>query len=121
MARPARLTLRGSILLLIVAGLGITAAAPARQAYVQHQQIRQEEARLSELRAKNATLRNRLNRLNDPEYVEKLAREQLGLVRPGEISYAIVPGPTQTATVSPEKPGKTGFFRRIASWFKSVL
>ena len=27
------------------------------------------------------------NKLNSPAYVEKIAREQLGLVKPGEVPY----------------------------------
>src|SRR6267143_1430619 len=34
--------------------------------------------------------------LHTPEYVEKLAREQLGLVKPGEIAFLIVQPPADT-------------------------
>ena len=40
----------------------------------------------------NARLRNEIQRLEtDDRYIERLAREQLGLVRPGEIELLIVP------------------------------
>ena len=38
----------------------------------------------------NATLKEEMNALQDHKYVEKLAREELGLVKPGESPYVIV-------------------------------
>lgn len=35
----------------------------------------------------NQSLKEERDRLNTPEYVEKLAREELGLVKPGEVPY----------------------------------
>lgn len=37
----------------------------------------------------NAALTEERNALNDRKYVEKLAREELGLVKPGEIPYIL--------------------------------
>lgn len=85
--------------MLVAGGLALTGLAPARQAYLQRQRIVAEERRLAALQAENGRLSERLQRLNDPEYVEKLAREQLGLVKPGEVSYVVVPPPEEvTAT-----------------------
>ena len=43
------------------------------------------EAELSRLRAQTATLMLKVDKLrNDPHYIEKLAREDLGYVREGE-------------------------------------
>jgi cell division protein FtsB len=42
---------------------------------------------LQQLQQANITLNEELNALQDPKYVEKLAREELGLVKPGEIPY----------------------------------
>lgn len=47
------------------------------------------------LRKENAQLREEIRRLHTPQYIERLAREQLGLVRPGEIPIILVrPTPT---------------------------
>ena len=37
----------------------------------------------------NADLKNRLQKLKDPEYLELLARQKLGLVKAGEIVYKV--------------------------------
>ncbi len=53
------------------------------------------ESQLKTLTAQKTTLleqkiglENEIKRLNTPSYIEQLAREQLGLVRPGEILIA---------------------------------
>lgn len=51
---------------------------------------REQEAvrvRLEQAREMNAGLLEERRRLNDRNYIEKLAREELGLVKPGEILY----------------------------------
>ena len=48
------------------------------------------EAEVARLEAKNDSMRQVLHRLkNDPAYLEKLAREQFGMARPGERLYRI--------------------------------
>lgn len=53
--------------------------------------IEQETAaarqRVEQARQSNAALVQERERLQTPAYVEKLAREELGLVKPGEIPY----------------------------------
>ncbi len=48
------------------------------------------EAEVARLEARNDSMRQVLHRLqNDPAYLEKLAREQYGMARPGERVYRI--------------------------------
>jgi cell division protein FtsB len=44
-------------------------------------------ARLEQLKQQNNTLVEEKVRLTTPAHVEKLAREELGLVKPGEVPY----------------------------------
>ncbi len=46
-------------------------------------------AQLTEFRESNTNLKEERDALNDRRYVEKLAREELGLVKPGEIPYIV--------------------------------
>jgi len=70
--------------------------------------LRDEKRKLDEanyhLQKENEALRGRISRLrNDDSYLEKLAREELNLVRPGEIIYrfpASDPKKTKPNTVS---------------------
>ena len=54
-------------------------------------QLRQEESHLqqqiTELQKRNAELEAEKQRLQDPKEIEALAREKLGLVKPGEVPY----------------------------------
>lgn len=43
--------------------------------------------RIAELEHSNKALADEKARLSSPVYVEKIAREQLGLVKPGEVPY----------------------------------
>jgi cell division protein FtsB len=53
-------------------------------------QFEQIERSVEDLKRDNARLREQMRRLNeDPEAIESLAREELGLVRPGEIVFIL--------------------------------
>ena len=66
----------------------------SRHGYSRRRELASENDRLrlelQEMRAENARLREELSRLDDPEAVEKLAREKLGLVKEGEKVYRFV-------------------------------
>ena len=52
--------------------------------------------RIEELEIKNKKLEQERGFLkNNPEYLEKVAREKMGLIRQGETVYKIVPASTQ--------------------------
>ncbi len=55
-----------------------------RQIALVQQEIAQEQARQAELQ-------QQVDALQTDEYVERVAREKLGLVKPGEIPYVAVP------------------------------
>jgi cell division protein FtsB len=58
--------------------------------------IHQAEERLDVIRRETAELQRDTKRLQGDAEVERIAREQYGLVRPGETSYVIVPETTPT-------------------------
>src|SRR3970282_1624490 len=62
--------------------------------YLTTYRLRREAVRLDgevqALRRNNAQLREEIRRLHTPEYIERLAREQLGLVKPGEIPVILI-------------------------------
>lgn len=100
-ARRPRLTTMGAA----VAAAVVLAALTSQ--YAKTYTLAREEARLEQRRrdlvAENARLRDEIERLKtDDRYIEQIARQQLGLVRPGEIELLIVPF---EGTVAP--PGAT--------------
>ena len=51
------------------------------------------ERRIQELELQHAQLLKEKERLeNDPVYLEKIAREKLGLIKQGEVIYRVNPG-----------------------------
>lgn len=116
------MTLRARLgfLLLLTAGFAVAAVGPARQALEQRQAIETQEQKLSALRSANAGLENRLTRLSDREYLEKAAREQLGLVKPGEISYIVERPPAPDRPKAPPVQPQP-WYRKAWDWLISKL
>jgi cell division protein FtsB len=57
------------------------------------QERRGEWVKVSEARRRNHELSQTMARLDTPAYLEDLARQKLGLVKPGEVVYKIVENP----------------------------
>jgi cell division protein FtsL len=55
--------------------------------YTIHRETNALQERIAELEQSNKSLAEEKSRLSSPAYVEKIAREQLGLVKPGEVPY----------------------------------
>ena len=88
--RP-RLTGRAAALLVAVTILGVMAIVPIGRYLDQSAAIADIERRAAELGSQNAELRAEISRLHDPTELEKLARECLGMVGPGEVAF-VTPG-----------------------------
>lgn len=74
---------------------------------LQYQQERERqtlEAELEGLKDRNAELRQQVEDLKTPEGVERLARETLGLARPGEAVYVVTGGMSAETSVTAYGP-----------------
>ena len=88
--RP-RLTGRAALLLVAMALLVMLALVPIGRLFEQRAAIADLERRAAVLEARNADLRAEIVKLHDPAELEKLARECLGMVAPGEVAF-VTPG-----------------------------
>lgn len=61
----------------------------------------EQQTELNQVLAQNSDLKKKLDEAKTPEFVEKVAREQLGLVKPGE-SVVIM-------NTTPLRPSEAGF------------
>jgi cell division protein FtsB len=95
-----RVTFHGTLLAVILLLLAMMAIGPARQYYDELQAIHGDRAALAAGSAERQRLAAKLQDLNDPAYVEYLARHNLGYVRPGETTY-VVPRPPPAAPTVP--------------------
>jgi cell division protein FtsB len=90
-ARRVRLTARASVLAVIVMVLLTLSVAPLRTLLDQRSELANLEQQTQQLTADNATLEQHIAQLNDPAYLERLARECLGMVKPGETAFVLIP------------------------------
>jgi len=91
------------VAMLMLLAVLFLAGFPARTYLDQRQALASTSERLAVLQKNNKELAARAKALHSNEAVERLAREQYNLVRPGEEAFAILPGPT-IATPAPPKP-----------------
>jgi len=89
---------------LLLLGLFVYAGIQtAAQSYRLRQHERDVFVRVQELRAQRAELQGLLTYLKSDEYVEAFARQQFGLVKPGEILVQVY---APTAPPVPRRPGE---------------
>lgn len=88
--RP-RLSRRAAGLAAISVLLLMALVFPLRQYMIQRSEITKLERQIQELEGERVVLERRVERLRDPEHLERIARQCLGMVRPGEIAFVAVP------------------------------
>jgi cell division protein FtsB len=109
---PKRFDISPFLAVVLLAALAITMAGifPFRQMLAQDRQVENTRLQYETLVDENARLADEIERLETPLEVERIAREQYGLVRPGEAAYRTVPSddpaPSDTAKLAEplEKP-----------------
>ena len=98
---PLGLTPRGAVLLLVMFALAATAVYPLRQYVSQRDRIERLQAKQQALAAENARLETERKRLQDPAYVQQLAKRDYHVVSPGEEAWVVTGTPPASATASP--------------------
>ena len=78
---------------LVVVGILFTFANPARTWFDQRQEIAAARERNIVLDEQGKELRARAATLRTDEEIERIAREEYGLVKPGEEAFGILPAP----------------------------
>lgn len=105
---PLRHALTAVIALIIGVALTVGLSNQYARTYTLARHAARLEQHKKELVEQNTRLREEIQKLQtDDRYLERLARQQLGLVRPGEIELLIVPpggGPSRT-TPAATQPG----------------
>lgn len=91
------------VVFLAATGLALVIVSGPVQTWMgQRALVDQREAVLSVLEAENERLAARVEDLNDPGTIEAEAREQQGMVRPGEVPYVIVPPDVDAERIAPD-------------------
>ena len=90
---PAKKQRWGWVLVVVLLGalaLTVSGILPFRQLISQQHQIERSQAQLTALTDENDALAEDIAMLGTDAEIERLAREQYGLVRPGEVAYVVV-------------------------------
>ncbi|MDH3605683.1 MAG: septum formation initiator family protein [Acidimicrobiia bacterium] len=91
---------------------------PFRQILTQREAVSDAEDRLVALEHANAQLADELAALETPVEVERRAREDFGLVRPGEVAYIVVPeDPVEPIVEETVRRGDGSWFDAIVDFF----
>lgn len=93
-----------TLLFLLMGAAFLTQVVPYGQIVDANRQVQAARAQLADLEEENASLQADVAALETPAEIEKLAREKLGYVRPGETAYVVLdpPGtPDETETAPP--------------------
>ena len=93
-----------TLLLLVAVALVFSNVFPFRQILAQEELVEQKNQSLAVLEAENARLTAAADYLQTDHGVEKIARQDFGYVRPGEVAYVVVspPGEAKLVPAEPE-------------------
>lgn len=80
--------------------------------YIEQRNVATLEAELSGLKDRNAVLRTQVDELKTPEGVEEIARETLGLVKPGEQAYVVTGASAETTETPAAGEGSEPFWQQ---------
>jgi cell division protein FtsB len=91
--KPARVRVspRAAVLVILLLTVMSFAITPVRALLVQRDRLDLLERQAQALQRQNDALLDRISQLQDPAYLERLARECLGMVEPGETAFVTVP------------------------------
>ena len=84
-----------TLLFLLMGAAFLTQVVPTRQILDSQRQVNAARAQLASLQADNARLEADVTALGTDAEIEKLAREKLGYVRPGETAYVVLDPPEE--------------------------
>ena len=105
----------GVVLAVVTVGVLFVAVFPTRTWLAQRQDLEATSNQVKVLKEQNAELDARVKRLNTDAEIERLARRDYGLVRPGEEAFAILPAAPapKAAVVVPVEEDHPGFWSRL--------
>lgn len=88
-----RRVLLGLAVSVVFVGFLLVGVFPTRTWLAQRDELGQKEAELAAIRAEEDDLEAQIDGLQDPEEIERIAREEFGMVYPGEKPYRMLPAP----------------------------
>lgn len=94
-----------AVLLLVALAIVLAGVFPFRQLIAQERLVENTQTKLDALVDENEALQAEIDAVSSPAELERIAREQYGMVRPGETSYVVEldGGPVPEGAVAPQE------------------
>lgn len=98
-----------TLLVILMGAAFLTQVVPYGQILDSRRQVASARAELAALQSDNTALQADVEALHTDAEIEKLAREKLGYVRPGETAYVVLdpPGTAEDTATGPPAPVET--------------
>jgi len=93
-----------AVVLLGALALTVSGILPFRQLISQQRQIEHSQEQLAALTSENRALAEDIEMLGTDAEIERIARDQFGLVRPGEVAYVVVTPDPPAVAEAPAAP-----------------
>jgi cell division protein FtsB len=103
-----------ALAVLVIGGAMYLFIFPARTYLAQKQDIAVQEHTIAALQAEDSKLASESHALQGAPTIEKIARQEYGLVKPGQQAFMVVPARTKPAPAPPPPPVKH------AAWYSSL-
>ena len=111
-SRP-RLTSRAAVLAAVICAIMLTLAYPVREYIAQRRQIGQLGAQQQSLYIQLSRLHAQQRQLNDPAYIEQLARDELHMCMPRQTCYVIINGKPAAGLSQPRAAAPGPWYGRL--------
>ena len=112
-ADRARFTSRAAVLAVVLCAIALSLAYPVREYIAQRRQVDQLQAERQSLTTQLRQLQQQQGRLNDPGYIEQLARNQLHLCMRGATCYVVVGGQSGHSGAQATAASLTPWYERL--------
>jgi cell division protein FtsB len=111
-----RLALKVALVLLVLGGAMYLFVFPARTYLAQKQSIAAEERTVAVLKAEDSKLTAEGSALQTNSTIEQIAREEYGLVEPGQQAFMVLPAPSRPQPPPPPPPKHTAWYSALEFW-----
>jgi len=111
--RTTRLTGRAAVLAVVICAIALSLAYPVREYVTQRKQIdalvAQQQVMLNQVKK----LEQEQARLNNPAYIEQLARQELDMCFPGTQCYIVEGGQPLISSAHSPRPGAAPWYDKL--------
>ena len=111
--KTTRLTGRAAVLAVVICAIALSLAYPVREYVTQRKQIDALVAHQQVMLNQVKGLQQQQARLNDPDYIEKVARQQLDMCFPRTTCYIVTGGQSPASTARPSRPGPVPWYDKL--------